>query len=80
MEFGIGAELYSAPPIVITDVNTRMVKGSRVTDDRFRVSHIAVEEKCITELTIERYRKDEQGAWQRAIAFDWKRNADSENS
>ena len=80
VEFGIGAELYSAPPIVITDVNTRMVKGSRVTDDRFRVSHIAVEEKCITELTIERYRKDEQGAWQRAIAFDWKRNADSENS
>ena len=80
VEFGIGAELYSAPPILITDVKTRLVEGKFVTDERFRVSHISIEKKRIMELTIERYRKDEQGAWQRAIAFDWKRNADSENS
>lgn len=81
VEFGIGAELYTAPPILITGVKTRLVEGKFVTDERFRVSHISIEKKRITELTIVRFWKDEQGAWQCATAFDWKRtNADGEDS
>ena len=84
--WGIGEELYTAPRILVSANVYRNKKGYHVTDDIFKVLHMQVEKlppgkKCITELVIARYWKDQQGAWQQELAFDWKKNhADSENN
>lgn len=55
-KFGIGRELYTAPFIWVKDCNIRTTtkNGKEVhqCDDKFRVKHIKIENKKITELVI----------------------------
>ncbi|MCH5165628.1 MAG: hypothetical protein J1G01_04435 [Clostridiales bacterium] len=61
VNWGIGRELYTAPPISVK-CEVEEVKGKKVVKNlsRFEVTHIKIENKVITELTILAYDKNER--------------------